>query len=474
MCFYFLLTGSAVVSFLDSNTNTNKTVIFLNRGDSFGEQAIMTRTLRQTTVISREKIELLVMSDEDFIDIFMSGGLRNVNDPFIKSLKFLQEWPVEKLADNPKKAIFSFFKRGKVLIKDTSSSDWIFVVKSGSCSLLKRLRLIDPTKKKPKSRKKEWREKIEECLKIGATLSHQDQVTLLYDEEVKKLEQQNVTLRFYALPEINIATNEAYNDLRQMHDERKENMIENNYIKRTIADLKQRAANEGSIITETDFELDEEERINQEARNYRRMSLVDLTNLVSKGPYMSKPKKGTDNSKSATTVRTTTYETESGEVETAQDYTMTGGDVTQERMSNHPASSKGQEEPAPIENDGGDYVFVNCHTLTKGQIFGLQDICFENQPNFSLVSNGVEVIMINKKFYTDNMTNNQLIRLREHVWPYPSSEDLQTTLDNHVRWDYHKKLNMKKSLRDVRMRNLPPNDSRAHLSVPKVGEENSY
>lgn len=59
-------------------------------------------------------------------------------------------------------------------------------------------------------------------------------------------------------------------------------MIENNYIKRTIADLKQRAANEGSIITETDFELDEEERINQEARNYRRMSLVDLTNLVSK------------------------------------------------------------------------------------------------------------------------------------------------------------------------------------------------
>lgn len=56
-------------------------------------------------------------------------------------------------------------------------------------------------------------------MKIGASLSHQDQVTLLYEEEVKKLEQQNVTLRYYALPDINIATNEAYNDLRQMHDE---------------------------------------------------------------------------------------------------------------------------------------------------------------------------------------------------------------------------------------------------------------
>ena len=60
---------------------------------------------------------------------------------------------------------------------------------------------------------------VEECLKIGATLSHEDQVTLLYDEEVKKLEQQNITLRYYALPEINIATNQAYDDLRHLHDE---------------------------------------------------------------------------------------------------------------------------------------------------------------------------------------------------------------------------------------------------------------
>jgi hypothetical protein len=60
---------------------------------------------------------------------------------------------------------------------------------------------------------------VEECLKIGATLSHEDQITLLHDEEVKKLEQQNITLRYYALPEINVATNEAYDELRHMHDE---------------------------------------------------------------------------------------------------------------------------------------------------------------------------------------------------------------------------------------------------------------
>jgi len=48
---------------MDRRTNQRKTLLFLNRGDSFGEQAIMTRSIRQTTVISRERIELLTISD---------------------------------------------------------------------------------------------------------------------------------------------------------------------------------------------------------------------------------------------------------------------------------------------------------------------------------------------------------------------------------------------------------------------------
>ena len=37
--------------------------MFLNRGDSFGDVAILNGSRRETTVISREKIELLVMGD---------------------------------------------------------------------------------------------------------------------------------------------------------------------------------------------------------------------------------------------------------------------------------------------------------------------------------------------------------------------------------------------------------------------------
>lgn len=46
---------------------------------------------------------------------------------------------------------------------------------------------------------------------------------------------------------------------------------------------------------------------------------------------------------------------------------------------------------------------------------GLQDIVFDNQTSLSLVSNGVEVIMINKKFFTEQLNTAQFVRLREKV-----------------------------------------------------------
>jgi len=46
-----------------------RTIMFLNRGDSFGDIAILNNARRETTVISRDKIELLVMSDNVSPDI---------------------------------------------------------------------------------------------------------------------------------------------------------------------------------------------------------------------------------------------------------------------------------------------------------------------------------------------------------------------------------------------------------------------
>ena len=40
---------------------------------------------------------------------------------------------------------------------------------------------------------------------------------------------------------------------------------------------------------------------------------------------------------------------------------------------------------------------------------------FEGQPNFSLVSNGAECVMIEKKFFMEHATYKHLVNLREAV-----------------------------------------------------------
>lgn len=41
---------------------------------------------------------------------------------------------------------------------------------------------------------------------------------------------------------------------------------------------------------------------------------------------------------------------------------------------------------------------------------------YDNQPNFSLVSNGAECIMIEKKFFMENASQWLMVHLRETVW----------------------------------------------------------
>lgn len=60
-------------------------------------------------------------------------------------------------------------------------------------------------------------------------------------------------------------------------------------------------------------------------------------------------------------------------------------------------------------------VYVNVRKLEKGGSFGLDPVLFNDQPTLALISNGAECLMLHKKFYLDNMTDEVLKKLRELV-----------------------------------------------------------
>ncbi|XP_052778604.1 uncharacterized protein LOC128216051 [Mya arenaria] len=497
MCFYFILSGSAIVSTMENGVP--KTVMFLNRGDSFGDVAILNHAHRETTVITRDKIELLCMTDTDFVDIFMSGGIRDSNDPFLQSINFLKGWPRELLIDNPKRCIFSYFKRGTILVTDTSHSDWIIVVKSGSASLLKKLQNVNVKKKKTKEQFWDLRDEvISECpVESEAMLSHEEQVQLMFEEEKRNVEDQNLHVRFFALPEINVKTNDSYNELKLMKDE----YMNANTVNRALGQLEKLADAGADVRSETGNSTSMRSESVKKLQMSRRKSLAML-----KGPFKSMGGVNRESSFASISSRNGIASREAKSSRVAFDLSVkpvtrgSESNVKPARRESYANLRLGAREGSEIDNiqkvdDWQEMalptmvagspirdltikppearpVFVEIQALLKGQVFnelqGLAEMLFENQPNFSLVSNGAECIMIEKKFYMENASQAQIVKLKEMTFPYPSNENLQSNLENKIRWDLHKKLTINTILRDVNQRKSDVNDARSTLRLPPV------
>eukprot|EP00057_Strongylocentrotus_purpuratus_P010911 XP_011665385.1 PREDICTED: uncharacterized protein LOC587954 isoform X3 [Strongylocentrotus purpuratus] len=120
--FYFILSGSALVSVPTPGEVKPKILAILLRGDSFGELAILNQSKRTSTVTTRENVEMFVISAEDFTNIVMSGNSKMLQDP----------------------GTATFMRKDTVLVRDSKLSEWIYVVKSGSCSVLKQLKNVEP------------------------------------------------------------------------------------------------------------------------------------------------------------------------------------------------------------------------------------------------------------------------------------------------------------------------------------------
>ncbi|XP_078602733.1 uncharacterized protein LOC144876853 isoform X2 [Branchiostoma floridae x Branchiostoma japonicum] len=150
--FYFLITGNVIVDIMDfdpeeDNAQTRHVAV-LRKGTSFGEMAFFRNKRRTATVISQTPVQLLVISANDFYEMFLPAYRMGEEEPehvkFLRQVEFLENWPLENLIANPDICMFQYFTRGKVIVKNSSQSEWIYIIKSGTCQVLKQLRPVRP------------------------------------------------------------------------------------------------------------------------------------------------------------------------------------------------------------------------------------------------------------------------------------------------------------------------------------------
>ncbi|CAH1268559.1 CNBD2 [Branchiostoma lanceolatum] len=134
--FYFVLSGRLVESYAaEDEANT-----VLRHGMKFGERELLTRTKRKSTVLTQERTELFCVHVQDYVRIFnLQDDMDTANLNVCRHLSIFKLWPIDKLLEHPDAWTMQNYQPGFVIVPDSRRCDWIYVVKTGQCKVLKRL-----------------------------------------------------------------------------------------------------------------------------------------------------------------------------------------------------------------------------------------------------------------------------------------------------------------------------------------------
>ncbi|XP_067683150.1 uncharacterized protein [Haliotis asinina] len=445
--FYFILSGTVVVMVMDCDRKYARPVAYLYKGQTFGELAIINRTSRQSTVLAKESSEFLTISVEDYHRIFMAGGVKCLTDPdhedFIRHLRFLDGWPLERLQEHPSKCLFLYFKRGDVLVKDSHYSDWLIVVKSGSISVLKKLRRVEAY---------EWRRKQGS---VYLAEKHQR-------EREIKLQQWRKSI----LHELHVPLRQSVDDETDNHDNgtrRKlcsETSVQSldmhtcKFFDSKVWQFGKPRDGQGlgfSILSLPNIKLKkppERADINPDDNEKQRRRRMRIRNVC-------RPRSSTDEDR----------EMSSGGKREPDDAINPRRQSVVEReremmgFTQH-VRTISEDLDAGIKRKDPDDVtpadlnpeFVKVETVTKGQVFGLADLLLGRQTSFCVVSNGADCLLINKQLYMDHVTDDLVRKTRQQLCPYPSEEALQRSLQTSVDWSAYREITLANTLKLVKQR----------------------
>ncbi|XP_060071554.1 uncharacterized protein LOC132551433 [Ylistrum balloti] len=476
--FYFILNGTVIVTAFDKDNGGTKLLVSLHRGMSFGELAVISQSRRQATVSTQTATELLCISGEDFEDIFMAGGKKTVTDPdhntFIQNIRFLKNWPVHLLAQNPNACMFHYFNRGQVLVRDSNHSEWIYIVKSGSLSVLKKLKEVlpqtedeimvsDPNYKRKKDKKRKpygtWQrrsyQKRQRSLTLSSRGSEPSETWKGWESEPGAYKSQYEMERRLeqSLPGLNNPNERLgvlnYDTIINKHKAR---INASKRLSDDEEDFKLPPLPNEDGPPKENHEKDEEE---SEMSSQR----VRLPNIrkTSKGAYLSSGKPSRKISKKE-------QEQNIKEEIQKREQELWIKKATQEEGRKTIAEEFDNKPPTDYKLTEADLhpMFILVKVLERGQYFGVHSVIgTETQPSFSVVSNGAECIMISKKFFKEKSSEAVKRNLEECESRFPSDEALQKSLQNYVNWEADRKkmylsvVNDKQRRKEKRRQYLP-------------------
>ncbi|CAE1273527.1 unnamed protein product [Acanthosepion pharaonis] len=142
---YFLIDGTVVAIERIRGANDeyeSEDLLILRKGAMFGETEMINRLNRRATVISKANVELLTLERSDLLKVYSNYEHPTESQDHIKFLQhcdFIDLWPINKLVNDLDICTPYFFKQNALIIEDGSKTDFLVVVRSGQCRVIRKL-----------------------------------------------------------------------------------------------------------------------------------------------------------------------------------------------------------------------------------------------------------------------------------------------------------------------------------------------
>lgn len=397
---------------------------------SFGDLPLMSNSIHTASLVSRSKVQLLVIGRQSFYDIFVnskqeeendSSGLQNNQTASQESIRILKQnslfqgWPVDML--NPQVIKTCVYNRNQIICKDTHASKYIYIVKRGFISVWTKLnvktgakrhlnesRLVDDENSYNKE-SEEGYFKRNELLETH----HKDVLYFQEKSEPLKSKDEAQTLRDV---EAKMKLNEILNFLsaiKKRDRETKEEIRELNIAKPSSKIM--RTLPNGTIKFYVDKNGVEKKPVGALMSNFSiELSSLDFNESKLKLPEVVRTTNDRLNSpmRLRTVQSDTRYERSRAFFDQIEKYSECVVDMSKK--------------------------FLKVQNVYPGETFGLQDILFDSQPNMQLISNGCECVLIAKEFFIQNSSMDYLKSLRRMVSPYPELKDIEKNYWKHMNW----------------------------------------
>ncbi|XP_076117317.1 cyclic nucleotide-binding domain-containing protein 2-like isoform X1 [Mytilus galloprovincialis] len=437
---YLIIVGSVIRAWLDEGairaTSDDKS---LKEGQMFGESEMKSSSPRKASYISASYTEILQVSAEDYHDIFLAGEKVGKDDVLLlKQIEVFNGWDLENIAGNSEKIKRKYFPnnwmvkeneseyndpgiRNKAL--DSRQFEWIYIVKTGSITVMTILDKIKPT--------------------INQTTGNYSEEAHTGDGYLAFLTKGAEYDRFSAYNSTKCLSRplSANNSYTTNFDVKSAPLLH-----RLHHLLRPKSTENGERFISTPDSL--------------KGKHIPTSAISSKLVSIPKKRRQSCHRRDQSTP-TPTPEIHRDDSSLAEDridssirdpfdsrFEKTSSNLTDdERRLSSSRKKHVTIEPRDFGHKDTEDGTVICKikTLTKGDVFGLEYIVFDemdekNQPGFILKSNGSECLMIHKKVYKDITKNDFDLKekLRSVVSPFPEEDNLKENLLIRTNWELHK------------------------------------